>query len=160
MLKKDIKYTTFDGDEVTETFYFHLAKNEVIQMNARFEGGLQGLVRRIGLTKDMRLVLEEMEKIVLLTVGKKSEDGRHFMKSDAIRDEFKGSPAYDELFMDLLTKENAAADFIIGALPSDIGQQAKQQAGLPQPNIQPVEKPVTTTPPPPAPPTSDKGIHI
>lgn len=162
MLKKDITYTTFDDEQVTETYYFHLAKNEIVGLEARFDGGLQGLIRRIGLTKDMQMVLQEMERIVLLTVGEKSADGRHFMKTDEIRDRFKSSPAYDELFMELLTTENAAADFITGALPKELQENVKAQAALPTPNIQPVVKPekAEVVPPPPTQTPGQPGVHL
>lgn len=163
MFKKDITYTTYDGERVTETFHFHLAKNEIVQMEARYEGGLQGLIRRIGLTKDMKQVLHEMERIVLECVGEKSADGRRFVKSDEIRDAFKQSPAYDELFMELLTQEDAAANFILGALPADVAGEVKASAPLPVPNIQPVVKDETKAkdvPPPPRQTSGEPGVHI
>ena len=62
--------------------------------------------------------LEKLFKEILLkSYGKKSPDGRLFMKNDEIRAEFEASPVYDELYMKLFTDENAAADFVNGVIP-------------------------------------------
>lgn len=51
--------------------------------------------------------------------GKKSADGRLFMKNDAIRAEFEAHPAYSMIYMDLVTDEAKASAFVNGIMPAD-----------------------------------------
>ena len=49
--------------------------------------------------------------------GVKSEDGKRFVKSPALTDEFIQSPAYDELFFELLNGgADAMAAFVNGVI--------------------------------------------
>jgi hypothetical protein len=140
MLKRDITYTTFDGEEITEEFHFHISKIEILELETRFEGGLQAMLRRVMTTKDTKMILEEFKRIILLSVGRKSTDGRRFLKTDEIREEFEQSPAFEVLFMDFLEKENYAADFLIGVLPADVAKAAENAPQkLAPPKLQPAE---------------------
>ena len=52
-----------------------------------------------------------------MAYGQKSADGRRFVKSEELTQEFLQTEAYSELFIKLLTDENAASDFINGIIP-------------------------------------------
>ena len=41
MFEKTIKFLDFDENEREETFYFHLSKPEIIELELSKEGGLQ-----------------------------------------------------------------------------------------------------------------------
>ena len=45
MLKQEITYTDLDGKKITETFYFHLSKMEVLELEQEFPGGLGEYLR-------------------------------------------------------------------------------------------------------------------
>ena len=47
MLKKDITYTDFNGVERKETFWFHLSKAELLDMEMTTTGGYAEMVQRI-----------------------------------------------------------------------------------------------------------------
>ena len=64
--------------------------------------------------------------IILMSYGEKSFDGKRFVKRDEIRDGFAQTEAYSNLFMELITDDKAAAEFINGILPSDL--QAELQS--------------------------------
>jgi hypothetical protein len=51
------------------------------------------------------------------TYGKKTADGRSFLKSPEITEHFVGSGAYDVLFTELVLNADAAVDFINAVLP-------------------------------------------
>ena len=117
MLKKTISYTDYDGNQRTEDFYFNLSKAEITEMELSMEGGMRAYIQRIIAAKSQLELVKLFKDVVLKSYGKKSTDGRLFMKNDEIRAEFEASPVYDELYMKLFTDENAAADFVNGVIP-------------------------------------------
>lgn len=120
MFKKTIKYTDFDGNERKEDFYFNLTKAELLEMQLSIEGGLQGHLERIIKTQSQPELIKMFKDIIMRAYGEKSPDGKRFMKSDEIRQNFECTEAYSELFMELATDSDAAAEFINALLPNDI----------------------------------------
>lgn len=141
MLKRNITYTDFNGDEVSEIFYFNLTKSELVKLEVHYNDGLEGAIRRIIKTEDRKALIEEFQRIILLAYGEKSDDGKRFVKNDTIRDAFSQHAAFDTLFIELATNEQAAADFIKGVLPSDMqSEMDRGSSQLPPPNMQPAEE--------------------
>lgn len=129
MLKRPIKYTNFNDEEVTGVFYFNLSKSELIELEMSYSGaGLQATMQRIIDTRDSEELIKEFQKIILMAYGVKSDDGESFQKSDEIREKFKQTAAYQALFMELATDENAASTFIIGIMPKDMRGEASKLA--------------------------------
>lgn len=126
MFKKTIAYKNYDGEEMVEDFYFHLSKAELIEMEISHEGGFATYLKRIVETKDVNQMIREFKDLILKTIGKKSEDGRRFIKNDEIRDEFAQTEAYSELFMALATQDGAALEFVTALIPSDLAQQVEK----------------------------------
>ena len=117
MLKKTVTYTDYNGVERTEDFYFNLTRSELMEMHLTTEGGMDEKINNIIKAKSQPELEKLFKEILLKSYGKKSPDGRLFMKNDEIRAEFEASPVYDELYMKLFTDENAAADFVNGLIP-------------------------------------------
>ncbi len=120
MLKRDITFEDFNGNTVTETHYFNLAKTELMDLELSYEDGLEATLTRIIEANDVKAVLSEFKKIILMSYGIRSEDGKRFIKNDSVREEFSQTAAYDALFMELSTDEGAAATFIKGIVPRDL----------------------------------------
>lgn len=120
MIKWTIKYTTYDGDEVEEDFYFHLNKAELAQMQFDVNGAYSQYIERIQNERNLKELGEQYKKIILNSYGKKSDDGRIFRKSKELRDEFECSEAYSVLFMELLSDAEKTAKFVKGILPTDL----------------------------------------
>jgi len=144
MLKREITFEDFNGEKVTETLWFHLSKSEMIEMDANHEGGLEATIKRIMKTNDRQGLVREFQNLLLLAYGQKSEDGRKFIKSDALREEFKQTAAYDAMFMELATDDKAAANFMKGILPKDMAAEVARldnetptapNLPLPAPNV-------------------------
>lgn len=127
MLKKDITYEDFNGNTCTETFYFNLSEPELIDMEVEVKGGLTTVLEKMIAEKNPMELIGFFKKIVLQAYGQKSEDGKKFIKNDAIREEFSQSAAYNVLFMELATDDDKAADFIIGALPKDLANKVNAE---------------------------------
>lgn len=124
MIKKSITYTDFNGVERTEDFYFNLTKAEILEMEMGTTGGLTEMITNIVAAQDQPAIIKIFKDLVLRSYGKKSPDGRRFMKSDEIRDDFAQTEAYSQLFMELATDADAAAKFVNGIVPADVAKQA------------------------------------
>jgi hypothetical protein len=126
VLKKTITYTDFNGDEVSEDFFFHLSKAEIIELEMSVEGGLSESLKKIIDSMDGKAIIAEFKKIVLGSYGKRSPDGKRFIKNDALREEFESSEAYSVLFMELVTDAAAAANFVNGIIPQGMVEEAQK----------------------------------
>lgn len=116
MLKKTITYKDFNDQERTETFYFNLTKAEVIEMEVEEDGGYGEMLKRIAEAKDGRLIMKEFKTFILKSYGIKTPDGG-FEKSEEITKKFINSAAYSEIFTELCTDANAAAEFVKHVIP-------------------------------------------
>jgi hypothetical protein len=122
MLKKSITYTDLNGDTVTEDHYFHLSKADLVEMEMSHQGGLAKWLERIVESQDGAAIITEFRNLILKSYGVKSDDGRRFIKTQEMRDEFQSSEAYSTLFLDLCTDAGAAAEFVNGIVPQGIDQ--------------------------------------
>lgn len=125
MLKKTINYEDFNGEKVTEDCYFNLSKAELMEMNFQASGGLENYARSIMNARDVKTMMNIYKDLILKAYGIKTPDGKHFMKNDQIRMEFECSPAYSELYMELVTNEKAAAEFFNGIIPKDLAEDPR-----------------------------------
>lgn len=127
MLKRNINYVDFNGNEQTEVFYFNLTKAELVELEVSFQGGLDKTLQAIQSAEDTKTLIALFKRIVLDSYGEKSEDGKRFIKNDAMRDEFISTAAYSALFMELATDEAKALEFIQGILPTDLAAETQKQ---------------------------------
>lgn len=126
MYKKTLTYTDFNGVERTEDFYFNFTKAELMDLQLSTDGGLLEIIKKIINAKDTPALIKLFKKVLLLSYGVKSEDGKRFKKSDEIREDFASTEAYSEIYMELATDTNAASEFINSILPADLAAQAKE----------------------------------
>lgn len=117
MLKKVVTYKDFDGNEVTETHYFNLSKAELVEMELSQNGGLGDYLKKIVEASDGKRIIEEFKNLLQKSYGKKSDDGRRFVKSRELWEEFASSEAYSTIFMEIVTNADAAASFVNGIMP-------------------------------------------
>lgn len=129
MLKKTIKYVDYDGNELEEDFYFNLNKSELIKLQASVPGGLEKMLKTIIAAKDGNAIMDMFAKVLHISYGQKSPDGKRFIKSEEIAEAFEQTNAYDQLYMELVTDADKAAAFVKAILPSDVaGVEAVQTA--------------------------------
>lgn len=130
MLKKTITFNDLDGNPVTEDFYFNLTKAELAEMELSEKGGLTAHLKRvIAATEDGEgsQIIATFKDIIMRAVGRRSEDGRRFVKNQDIRDDFLQTEAYSEMFMELCTNATAASDFVKAILPSGMAEELEAQ---------------------------------
>lgn len=126
MLQKAITYTDWNDEERTETFYFNLTKTELSKLEYAHSGGLTEWIKRAVEAKDGKTILDTFEEIIRATYGVKSPDGRTFIKSQQAFEEFKGTAAYDQLYMELVTDGEKAAKFITDCMPKELRAEAEK----------------------------------
>lgn len=124
MLKKKIKFKTFDDVELVDDFFFNLSKAELVRLEldhttAEYEGFAEYVQAAID-RKDGRTIAQVVEDLILTSYGQKSADGKRFMKSEGLKSEFKNSDAYSELFFELVTDSDKAIAFMNGVIPQNL----------------------------------------
>ena len=123
MYKKTITYLDYNGEEIKEDFYFNLTKAEILEMQLEKEGGLAEKIQTIVDSKNVPELIKIFKELILRSYGKKSDDGKRFIKSPELSREFTQTEAYSELFMELATDSDAAAAFINGIIPANLAKE-------------------------------------
>lgn len=120
MFKKKITYTDYNGQERTEDFYFNLSKSELIMLESSTPGGYTAMLQRIIDSKDNTQLMKIFTDLIKMSYGVKSDDGKHFIKNDQVVEDFLNSAAFDQMFTEFFTDENAASNFAKGIIPQEI----------------------------------------
>ena len=145
MLKKTITYKDlFTDEEVTEDFFFHLSKAELVELELSHQDGLSEALQRIIAAEDGKGIVAEFKNIILLAYGKRSEDGKRFVKNANVREEFESSEAYSALFMELVTNTESAIEFINGIIPQGMAEEAAKVTGADLEVVKPPRPTVVT----------------
>lgn len=118
MYKKTITYTDYNGVERTDDYYFNLNKAEIVELNNSEIGGLESFLTRIINEENNVEIVKMFKQFVLMSYGEKSSDGRRFVKSPELSEAFSQTEAYSELFMELASNAEFAAEFVNGVCAS------------------------------------------
>ena len=129
MIKQDITYTNFEGEQETETLYFHLNKVELMEMQVSEKRGLAQYITDIQKAENNKEIFRLFKEIVLRAYGERSEDGKKFIKNERLREEFEGSLAYEELMVKLVTETDFAVKFVNGIMPAGMADQIAARTG-------------------------------
>lgn len=127
MLKKIITYTDYNGVERTEPFYFNLSKAELMEMELGVTGGMTEMLDKIITAKDAPSLMKTFKEMIMKSYGIKSDDGKRLIKSEELSIAFTQTEAYSVLFMELITDDKAAADFVNGIIPNEIQAEVAAQ---------------------------------
>lgn len=135
MHKETITYVDYNGEKRTETHHFNLTKAELVELQMGVKGGLMEKMQEAIRNEDAPVIMKTFRDIIRKSYGEKSMDGKHFIKFkiiDGIRvelaDMFEQSPAYSELFMKLLTDNDASDKFMRGVIPAEMASQLPPDA--------------------------------
>lgn len=123
MIGLPIKYENGDGDSVTETFWFHLSKPELMRLQTSIPGGFGKLLQDLVAANDMNELFKHFEDIIFKAYGVRTADGRGFEKSDELTQKFRQSFAYEALFDQMMGDENAFANFVREMLPKNFERE-------------------------------------
>ena len=129
MLAKTITYNDYDNNESTETLYFNMNKMELTEFAADLPDDVFKNVSSVKTIQDVANVANKMgskgiikfiKELVLRSYGVKSEDGRRFIKSKELSEEFSQTIAYDMFMSELMSDDKAASDFVNGLIPASM----------------------------------------
>lgn len=123
MYIKEITYEDYNGDKVTEKFYFNFTKAELATMNLQQEGGLRNYIERITNTRNTPELIKLFQDLILKAYGEKSDDGKHFVKvrdGHKLAEDFAQTDAYSEYFMLLVQNDKEAEKFVNGVIPKEL----------------------------------------
>lgn len=128
MLKKTITTIDYNGNERTEDHFFNLTKAEIMEMELSMTGGLAEYINRVIAAQDSASIVKVFKELILKAYGEKSLDGKRFIKiapdGHRLADDFAETEAYSELFMELATDADKAAEFVNGIVPKDMAATA------------------------------------
>lgn len=134
MVVEKIKYTDFNGIEREEEFMFNLTEAEITEMELTTDGGLSDSIKKIIAAQDTPQIIKVFKMLLLKSYGEKSADGRRFVKSEKLSEEFSQTNVYSQLFMKLATDDEAAVAFINGIMPDSM----REKAAVNNPGLTPV----------------------
>ena len=124
MLKHQVSYKDFENKSVKETLFFNLTTRDSAKLTIKY-GDLTKYVKKIEKEKDAAAMMVLIEDLVLTAYGERSEDGRHFIRNDEIRERFSYSLAFEELLSDLYSDEKKMSKFFDALLKPLIATQGK-----------------------------------
>ena len=134
MLRRTITYNDYNGNTRTEDFYFNLNQAEVTEMELSVAGGLTEMMKRIVAAQDGKQIIQTIKEFIRKAYGVKSPDGKRFIKSEAISEEFEQTEAYNILFMELVFNADKASAFfnaIVAGAAAEGGAPVSPPAALP-----------------------------
>lgn len=137
MFKTDITYTNFLGTEVTETLRFNLTETELLDLvkdDPKFDTSFLAYVSQ---EKDYMKMMDVIRKLIVVSYGEVSDDGKYFRKSDERAIDFLQSAAYEAFKDKLLSSEDGKefVDFLLGIFPEKFRKALKDRMtteGVPQ----------------------------
>ena len=127
MYKKTITFNDLDGNKLTEDFWFHLSKAKILEMELSTTGGLEASMKELIKKRDGANIMSTFKDLILMSYGERSLDGKRFLQSKEISEAFEQTDAYSELFTELVTNDEAAAEFFNGILPADVQEKVAEE---------------------------------
>ena len=124
MFKEHFEYEDYNGVKREEDHYFNLSQPEIVKLNFSSAGGLKETVLRLTQEQNGGKIIELFERIIQMSIGRKSEDGRRFEKSPEIINDFVSTPMYPMLYMRLATDAEYATKFINAIVPKEVSEAA------------------------------------
>ena len=135
MLRKNITYRDFDGNNVVEEYCFYMMESDFIDLDFKYEehGGLREYLKN--LVKDIqekgekapkRPMYEFLKEMISVSVGRKV--GTRFDRSEEVKNSFFQTGAYSAFLMELLNNPNGIPEFL-DAITPDI-PEAQRKAAL------------------------------
>lgn len=128
MLTKKITYEDFDGNKVTEECQFHLTKSELMKMELSEAGGMYATLEKMVKENNTPKLVAYFDNFIKASYGKRSEDGKRFIKTKEATEEFVQGLAYDELVVELLSNPDEAVAFFQGIIPKELSSQIDNSA--------------------------------
>lgn len=126
MFSRTFTYKGFDGQPHEDTRWFNLSDSEIIKMNLSTVGGVDAMIKKLLREQEPGKIVDMFENLILKSVGEKSMDGRRFIKKEIpgrpwgeVAEDFRETPAYDQLFTELVSDGEKVREFLLGAISEE-----------------------------------------
>lgn len=120
MTSYKVTFNGYDGKPHTETHYFNLTETELQLLNARYGGSLPNTFARLSMTENLSEIVNIFMDVFQNAYGRMDDDQIHFRKNEKIWEDFASSPAFDKLFMEILSSGESASKFMNGIMPKNV----------------------------------------
>lgn len=143
MLKKVVNYEDFDGNNVTEELYFNMTQTELVEMSMDLPDGITNAIgdgenvdQEVAAAKVIEAlggkgIFAFVKQLLLKSYGRKTANGRGFEKSEELTKEFSQSLAFDTIFMELMSDDVKAAEFVNNIIPASVLNKTADRMSLP-----------------------------
>lgn len=138
MFSRTFTYIGYDGKPHKDTWWFNLSEAELYKLELGNLGGFNGMMNKLLRQSKPGEIVDVFENLILSAVGERSVDGRKFIKTQEIRDDFYQSKAFSDLFVEMVKDGDKLAEFLRGAIPEEVAaalakaeeEQAKEMAKI------------------------------
>lgn len=120
MFSREFEYTGYDGKPKKDTYWFNLTEAELYEIDLSSVRGFTAQMNQLLKEERTKEIVDAFKGIILGAVGVISADGRKFIKSEEIKEDFYRSKAYSILFVELVSSGEKVAEFLKGAIPDEI----------------------------------------
>lgn len=124
MFSDSITYEDYDGTKRIDHLYFNISKTDLaadlklLDRVEEMQKNLQGPKRELT-TPEKQEILDLVKRFMEMAYGVKTPDGRGFIKSKEVWENFRWSAAYDAYLFSLFQDARKAFGFILEVLPKD-----------------------------------------
>lgn len=129
MYKTELTYKTYTDKEITETFRFNLNEQELLDLvedDPIFSPEFLSYVAR---EQDTMKMLKVIQKLIVVSYGEMSEDGKYFRKSNERALDFLQSAAYMAFRDKLLDGDGEEfMNFLFGVFPEKFVRSMQENA--------------------------------
>lgn len=140
MLKKTVNYTDYNGEKRTEDVYFNLNELEVVELaldlpdeltdgvseNTSEQAVAAQMLEKLG----RKGIIEFIKSLMKKSYGVKSEDGRSFVKTEKMAEEFTHTAVYSAIITEVMTNDVAAANFVNAIIPADLAAKLAESKSV------------------------------
>lgn len=141
MIKKIANYEDFEGNQITDELWFNLTQTELISMSMDMPEDISDsigngenvdqaaasakIIEKLG----NKGVFEFIKDLLIKSYGIRTPDGKGFKKNAEITENFACSLAFDAIFMELISDDQAAANFVNGVIPTSVMNKMAERMG-------------------------------
>lgn len=131
MLKRTVSYVDYNGNNQTDIVYFNMTKSEISRMQVKMDGKYIDHLQDLVEGRHVEELYDVFYNLVLDAYGEKSEDGKRFIKTPAMRSEFEQSIAFDTILAELIGDMDKMSEFSRKILPPDMSAQLPDDLTVP-----------------------------
>lgn len=127
MFTRTFHCTDFEGKPYDVTYDFHLSKADILKINFNDLHGLDALLKKLIDTHNGKEIMALVDTIIMTAVGKETLDHKRFVQNDEIREEFRSSEAYSQLFEEMVLDASKSSEFLVNCLPASIRKEMAEK---------------------------------